>query len=307
MKKYFILKHFIYFLLVISLLPIGCTSGSKNKQEIRSITIGSKHFTEQEILGELMAILIEENTDIAVSRKLNLGGTMVCFNALRTGDIDLYAEYSGTGLVNILNLKTMSDPIKVYEKVKKMFKEKYNLIWLEPFGFNNTYTLTIRKEDAKSLNIKKISDLKRVKDKFTPGFDAEFIERPDGYPGLKKHYGFSFTERPKQMDPGLMYKAIAENAVDVIDGFATDGRIPAYDLVILKDDKDFFPPYYAAPLIRGEIISNYPEIKNLLNKLHNVIDDETMQELNYKVDKKGQQPSHVARNFLKSKGMLMVK
>jgi glycine betaine/choline ABC-type transport system substrate-binding protein len=289
-------------MIIIVLLFAGCTS-SKNADQKR-ITVGSKHFTEQEILGEIMSILLAEKSDINVIRKLNLGGTMVCFNALRTGDIDLYAEYTGTGLVNILNKNPLPEPGKVYEIVKNNFDKQFGLIWLQPFGFNNTYTLTMRKSHAKSLNIKTISDVIPYKDRLLPGFDAEFVERTDGYQGLTELYGFEFGKKIRQMDPGLMYKAVAEGAVDIIDAFATDGRIRAYDLVILRDDRHYFPPYYAAPLIRKETLSAYPEIKEILNSLAGMINDKTMQELNYKVDEQEMNPGDVAREFLISKGLL---
>jgi len=285
-------------------LMAGCTSNKQAGNGQKSITVGSKHFTEQEMLGEIMATLIEENTDIKVVRRLNLGGTMVCFNALRTGDIDLYAEYTGTGLVNILNGQTMNKPEAVYQTVKEAFREQFDLIWLKPFGFNNTYTLTMRKNHAASLGIKTISDLISHKHRLIPGFDAEFLERPDGYRGLSERYGFEFSNRPRQMDPGLMYKALAEGAVDIIDGFATDGRIKAYDLFILADNKSFFPPYYAAPVIRKDTLKQYPKLKKLLNGLSGAMTDETMQQLNYKVDKKEMIPAQVAREFLRLNGLL---
>lgn len=282
----------------------GCNSGNSGKSGEKSITIGAKHFTEQDVLGEIIARLIEARTDIRVKRRLDLGGTMVCFDALRTGDIDLYPEYTGTGLVNILKDKTMRNPEKVYQTVSTAFKRKYNLIWLKPFGFNNTYTLTMRKKQAESLGIRKISDLERFRNVLQPGFDAEFLERPDGYPGLIRYYGFSFSKAPKQMDPGLMYKALSEGAVDVIDGFATDGRIRAYGLITLRDDKHFFPPYYAAPLIREDTLRKFPELGKVLDSLSGLISDDTMRQLNYKVDGKGERASDVAREFLLSRGLI---
>jgi osmoprotectant transport system substrate-binding protein len=292
------------FIIPLCILPLAFFITGCQKKEIKTVAIGSKHFTEQEILGEMMAILIEENTDIRVVRRLNLGGTMVCFNALLSGDIDLYAEYTGTGLVNILKMKAVREPDEAYGIVKDIFSKKYGLLWLRPFGFNNTYTLTMRKEQAKALGIERISDIIKYSDRLRPGFDAEFLERPDGYRGLKKHYGFEFAKRPQQMDPGLMYKALADEAVDVINGFATDGRIPAYGLVILRDDKNFFPPYYAAPLIREETLSKYPELAGLLDRLGGLMDDATMQGLNFEVDKKERSAREVAREFLKAKGLI---
>lgn len=294
-----VFKIILVFCTLIILGGLSC-----RRTTINTITIGSKHFTEQEILGEIMSILIEENTGLKVFRRFNLGGTMICFNALRSGDIDLYAEYTGTGLVNILKQKAIMDPANTYRTVKKAFEKKFDLVWLEPFGFNNTYTLTMRRTQAKSLGIKTISDLAQHKHTLRPGFDAEFLERPDGYRGLIKHYGFEFSEKPKQMDPGLMYKALAEEGVDIIDGFATDGRIPAYELKILVDDKNFFPPYYAAPLIRKEILAKYPQLKALLNRLSGLINNETMSEMNYKVDKEQKSSSDIARMFLSNNGLI---
>ncbi|MFH1731497.1 MAG: glycine betaine ABC transporter substrate-binding protein [Planctomycetota bacterium] len=285
------------------LLLAGCTDRSAQP----SITVGSKHFTEQEILGEMIAILVEENTDIRVNRKLNLGGTMLCFNGLRSGDLDVYVEYTGTGLVNILEREVVTDPDKAYQIVKDTFAEKYGLTWLGPLGFNNTYTLTMRRAHAEELEVETISDLAahiRRGGEVAAAFDAEFFTRPDGYPGLQKHYGFEFPDRPKQMDPGLMYRTIADEGVDVIDGFATDGRIPAYGLVTLEDDKGFFPPYYAAPLVRRDTLKRHPELEALLNKLAGTISDETMQKLNYEVDENGRKAADVAREFLVSQGLL---
>ena len=285
------------------LLLAGCTDRSAQP----SITVGCKHFTEQEILGEMIAILVEENTDIAVDRKLNLGGTMLCFNGLRSGDLDAYVEYTGTGLVNILESEVVADPDEAYRIVKDAFAEEYGLTWLAPLGFNNTYTLTMRQQQADKLGIETISDLAdyvRGGGDLTAAFDAEFFTRPDGYPGLQKHYGFEFPDRPKQMDPGLMYRTIADEGVDVIDGFATDGRIPAYGLVALEDDEGFFPPYYAAPVVRQDTLTKHPELEALLNKLGGTISDEAMQKLNYEVDENGRKAADVAREFLLSHGLI---
>jgi glycine betaine/choline ABC-type transport system substrate-binding protein len=162
----------------------------------------------------------------------------------------------------------------------------------------------MRAEHAESLGIKTISDIVRYQDELQPGFDAEFFVRPDGYPGLKKKYDLSFKKSPRQMIPGIMYKALAEKSVDVICGYRTDGRIPAYDLIVLKDDKNFFPPYYAAPLIRKETLLKYPELKKVINKIGGIISNQTMQKLNYKVDNKEQSASGVAQKFLEDKGLI---
>ncbi|MFC1503965.1 glycine betaine ABC transporter substrate-binding protein [Spirochaetota bacterium] len=262
------------------------------------ITIGTKNFTEQIILGEIMAELIANQLGLKVKKRFNLGGTFICFNALKQGEIDLYPEYTGTGLTAILKKPVINDNMKVYEIVKKNFKENYGLLWLKPFGFNNTYTITMRKSQAGKLHLTKISDLKKHMGKLRTGFTSEFFEREDGLKGLKKAYELSFKIKPKELDPGLMYKAIKENEVDVICGFATDGRIPAYDLQILQDDKHFFPPYYAAPVLRDNVLKKHPALEPILNKLYNLISDLEMSRMNYNVDQEGRKASDVANEFL---------
>ncbi len=245
--------------------------------------------------------------DGKVERSLNLGGTMYCFNALRAGDLDLYVEYTGTGLVTILDREMIDDPDETYNTVRDVFEEEYDLIWLEPLGFNNAYTLTMRQEQAGELGIETISDLAAyVKDggEINAGFDAEFIERPDGYPGLKEHYDFEISGRISQMDSGLMYRAARDGDVDVINAFATDGRIPAYDLIVLEDDRRFFPPYYAAPLVRKEVLAQNPGLEDVLNLPAGRISDEKMQELNYRADEMGVPPAIVAADFLDEEGLI---
>ncbi|WP_434642529.1 glycine betaine ABC transporter substrate-binding protein [Thermoanaerobacterium thermosaccharolyticum] len=284
-------------LVIISALISGCGKSSG------TVVIGSKNFTEQIIMGNMLATLVEKNTNLKVVRKLNLGGTDVAFNALKSGDIDVYVEYTGTGLVNILKEPTQNNSDAVYNEVKKDFKEKYNLDWLEPIGFNNTFTLAISPSVEEKYHPKTISDLKKISSNLVLGSTMEFTERPDGYPGLKKTYNIKFKS-VKGMDSGLRYPAIEKGDVDVIDAFSTDGMLKAYNLTVLKDDKNFFPPYYAAPLVRDDTLKKYPELKDVLNKLAGQINDETMRELNYKVDKLGEDPKTVADDFLKSKGLI---
>lgn len=278
--------------------------------ERADVKIGGKNFTESYVLGEMMALLIEEETDLTVGRRLGLGGTFVCFGALTGGDIDTYAEYTGTGLVNILDREVIHDPREAYDEVQEAFGQDYALVWLEPFGFNNTYTLTMRGAQAEELEIETISDLAdyiRNGGNLRAGFDPEFMERPDGYKGLKEAYDFEFPSEPRQLDPGLMYRSVAEEEVDVICGFATDGRIPAYKLTILEDDRGFFPPYDAAPLIRRSTLEQYPEVEKVLNKLGGRISEQEMQDLNYQVDKEGRDAREVAREFLLEKGLISPK
>jgi len=309
----FKLRLFFAVLVVIGAGVVLVASRALRAPGEQTVVIGGKQFTEQEIIGEIMAALIESNSDIEVERRLNLGGTMICFNALKAGDLDLYAEYTGTGLVNILKREVIADPEEAYDVVQKDFREQFDLVWLQPFGFNNTYTLTMRKDHAKKLDVESISGLadlvRRAEEQDRPerlraGFDAEFLTRPDGYLGLKDVYDFQFASEPRQMDPGLMYRAVADEAVDVIDGFATDGRIPAYDLYVLEDDKGFFPPYYAAPLVRAETLELFPELEQILNSLAGKLTDDVMQQLNYQVDEEGRKAAEVAREFLVSKGLI---
>lgn len=268
-----------------------------------TITITGKNFTEQEIMVYVMGHLIEEHTDINVEYESFLGGTAPAFDGVRRGDYDLYIDYTGTGLMNILEEEIINDPDKAYEVVKKRFKQEYDLIWLEPIGFNNTYTLTVRKDDAEAWGIETISDLKPLAPDLIFGSEPEFQERKDGFPGLQDAYGLDFGE-VQAMDSGIMYSAIKNGEVDVIDAFATDGRIPAFNLQVLKDDKNFFPPYYAAPIIRADTLEEHPELADVLNKLAGRIDDERMQELNARVDIDKKQYEQVAVEFLEEEGLI---
>ncbi|MCP4683552.1 MAG: ABC transporter permease subunit [Desulfobacterales bacterium] len=269
----------------------------------QSIRIGSKNFTEQVILGEIMAQLIEARTNHAVERRFNLGGTMICHGALVNGEIDLYAEYTGTALTAILKEAVISEPEHAFQLVSDTYHERFGIRWLRPFGFNNTYAITVRADHAKSKGWKRISDLKTEAPNLRAGFTAEFAERPDGYPGVSKAYGLNFG-KTCDLDPSLMYQAVYKGEVDVICAFATDGRIASYKLKPLEDDRNFFPPYYAAPIIREESIEKHPEVVGVLSLIGGLIDDANMQRLNFEVDGKGQSPSDVAKRFLRSKGLI---
>ena len=251
----------------------------------------------------MMAQLIETKTDFKVQRRFNLGGTMICHGALINGEIDLYAEYTGTGLTAILKHSVIADPEKALRYVTKAYHERFKLQWLKPFGFNNTYAITVRKADAEKYSWNTISDLKTSAKRLRAGFTAEFAERPDGYPGLRHTYNLQFGE-VRDFDPSLMYEAVAKKEVDVICAFATDGRIASYHLKPLKDDRNFFPPYHAAPVIREEILKKYPKIGDVLELLGGIIDDATMQQLNFEVDAKKRQPAEVVTEFLKTKEIL---
>jgi glycine betaine/choline ABC-type transport system substrate-binding protein len=294
-------KTFAYLLLLI--VAAGLVIGCGKKEPNAKITIGSKNFTEQLILGEIMAQAIEAKTDLNVKRVFNLGGTMICHKALVDGDLDIYAEYTGTALTAILKEKTVADPDKAYDHVKESYSSKFKCEWQKPFGFNNTYAITVRGEFAAEKGLKSISDLARTAGDLTAGFTAEFMEREDGYPGLKETYGIAF-KATRDMDPSLMYQAIANKNVDVICAFATDGRIAAYNLKMLEDDKLFFPPYYAAPVVRHAALEKHPEIRKALSPLAGLLSDQTMQKLNFEVDNNKREPADVAHDFLKANNLI---
>lgn len=281
----------------------GSTLTTEDTSPKAKLVIASKNFTEQLILGELMAQLIEEQTDIYVVRRFNLGGTMICHSALVNGEIDIYAEYTGTGLTVILKKEVLSDPDEAFKVVAREYRNQFDIEWLQPFGFNNTYAITVRKRDSHLHGWGKISDLTSAAPDLRAGFTSEFAERPDGYPGLQKVYGYNFGD-VRDLDPTMMYEALAREEVDVICAFATDGRIAAYDLKPLLDDRGFFPPYYAAPVIRAKKLKAHPEIRDILDPLSWLLDNVTMQYLNYEVDGKKRSPHDVASEFLKSHNLL---
>ncbi len=267
------------------------------------IVIGSKNFSEQLILGNMLADLIEGKTDIEVERKMNLGGSQVAFSAIKNGDIDIYVEYTGTGLVNILNQEPQSDSDKVYDYVKREFKEKYGIDMLKPLGFNNTYALAVRQDTAEQYNLNTISDLARVSNDLTMGPTIEFPNREDGLIGLEKAYNMKF-KAVQAVDGGLRYTALNNHKSDVIDAFSTDGLIEEFDLKVLEDDKNFFPPYYAVPIVKEDTLEKHPELKEALNTLAGKLTDDKMRKLNYKVDSLKESPAKVAKEFLIEEGLL---
>lgn len=268
----------------------------------RTITVGSKNFTEQLILGEMIAQRIEA-AGLNVKRMLNLGGTMICHGALEAGEIDIYPEYTGTALLAVLKSETRPpDPDVVFAIVSRKYEKRYDLKWLDPFGFNNTYAIAVRKGKAGEHGWKKVSDMIDDAPSLKAGFTAEFSERPDGYPGLKRAYGIEFGT-VLNLDPALMYEAVREDQVDVITAFSTDSRIQGYGLFLLEDDRLFFPPYYAAPVVRNETLRLYPEIEKALAPLAGLIDEETMQGLNFQVDQEKRSVKDVVAEFLMEKGL----
>ena len=267
------------------------------KKGDKTITIGTKDFTEQMVIGHIVADLIEDRTDITVERKINLGGTQVCFSALKSNAIDMYIEYSGTAHGDLLGNPPISDMEQVYATVKRDFKELYNIEVLKQMNFNNTYALAVTKDIANTYNLKTISDLSQYSNELVSGTTLEFLNREDGMVGLTKKYNMTFKDSIG-LDGSPRYVALMNKEVDVVDAFATDGLLKKFDLAVLEDDKNFFPPYYAIPIVRGETLERYPEIVDILDELGGYLNNETMINLNYQVDELQVEPEVVARQFL---------
>lgn len=297
-KKFLLISIAFIFLISVT----ACGSNTANSEE-KTIAVGGKEFTEQDILVHLVSELIEAKTDLTVNRKPFLGGTNIVFAALKSGDLDISIDYTGTGLVSILDEEVVNNADEAYRIVKERYNKEFGITWLEPLGFNNTYAIVIREDMAEELSIEKISDLEEYAAEFSFAATQEFMERDDGYSGMKEAYGFEFKEA-KEMDPGLLYTAINEKQVDVSVAFATDGRIPAFNLKILEDDKNYFPPYDAAILIRNDTLEKYPELEEVLNSLAGLLTDEEMAKLNAKVDIEQQDSKEVARDWLVENGLI---
>jgi len=268
------------------------------------VVIGSKNFTESHLLGDMIAMMIEARTDLEAEHRSGLGGTLVCWTALQRGEIDIYPDYTGTGWSIVLKEPDkVADPLKAFLYVKEQYARRYDVTWLDPFGLNNTYAIAVRKETADRLGIRTISDLARHAGSLRAGFSIEFMNREDGWPGLSKFYGIEF-ERLRALEHGLAYEAIAAGEIDVIDAYSTDGKLMRYPLRVLADDRGFFPPYNAAPLVRGATLKAYPEIREALEPLAFALPDSTMMRLNYEVEEGGRNFHEVARSFLVERGLL---
>lgn len=287
---------------ILALLVAGIISFSSNFGS-NKVVIAGKNFTEQDILVHLMAYTIEGNTDLKVETKPYLGSTSIVAQAMDKGEVDIYAEYTGTALVSLMNQPAEPDPIKSFNIVSDYYQNQKNIIWLKPFGFSNTYTITVRADEADRLGLKKISDLKNHASSMKLVCTHEFAERSDGYAGLSDAYGIQF-EDVKSLDPGLIYAAVKDENADACDAFSTDGRIIAFNLRSLQDDMKFFPDYSCAPLVRKEILDKYPEIAIALEKLEGKLDVKTMQILNAKVDLEKQDAKKVALEWLKTNNIV---
>ena len=288
--------------LFTAIIVIAC-SGDGNSNADMTIKVGSKDFTEQFILGHMYALILEER-GFKVERKLNLGSTPVLQAGLSSGEIDLYPEYTGTALVAVLKQPPSSNAQQVFDTVAKGYKEKYNLVWLQPAPMNNTTALAMRKQDAEKFGIKKISDLVAQADKLVLLGPPAFKTREDALPGIKRVYGDFELKEFKGVDPGLRYQGLMNGEGNVVVAFGTDGEISALNLVVLEDDKKLFPIYQVAPVVRQEVLDKYPGIRDALNSISPKLTDEVMQQLNYEVSGKQREPADVAKEFLVQAGML---
>ena len=275
----------------------GC--GSRRQNEI---VVGSKNFTESALLGEIFAQQIENKTHLPVVRQFYLAGSFICQQAMISGRIDMYAEYTGTALTAVLHDPIESDRKAVYERVQNEYEKRFDFRVMQPLGFNNTFAMVVRGEDARRLNLRTISDIAPYAPDWRAGFGYEFMERPDGYAGWVRTYGLRFKESPQIMDLGLLYRALLDKSVDIVAGNSTDGLLSARDLRVLEDDKHYFPPYEAVPVVREQTLALHPDVETAIAELAGKISDEEMRKMNYEVDGEHRDASTVAREFLQKIG-----
>ena len=265
--------------------------------------IGAKNFTEQVVLGELLAQHIEARTGMKVERRFYLAGSYISHQALIAGRIDAYVEYTGTALTAILKQPVAKSPEAVLGTVRRIYHERYEVAVTAPLGFENTFAMVVRGEDAKRLRLHTLSEAVKAAENWRLGVGYEFEERPDGLQGLLRAYGLRFAGQPRVMDLGLLYRAMNAHQVDIVAGNSTDGPIAALGLVILDDDRHYFPPYQAVPLVREEALQRWPELGPALADLGGKISADEMQAMNNAVDGQHRDPADVVREFRTKKGL----
>lgn len=286
------------------LLPLLIVLSAACRSNTNTINIATKPMTEQFILGEMLKLLIEENTDLTVKLTKGIGGgTSNIHPALVKGDFDLYPEYTGTGWLVVLKKDSLLPAEELYTQLNREYQQKYKLKWMLPYGFNNAYSLAVNTDKARKYNLKSFSDLARYPDEFTFGAEYDFFEIHEGYDALCKFYDLKF-KKTRDMDIGLKYEAIQSGQIDVMNLFTTDGQLSHANLTVLEDDKHFFPSYYCTTVIREETLNKYPELEKALKKMDGLLTDSEMSQLNYLVDIAGQSEQKVARDFLKKKGLI---
>jgi len=277
-------------------------SGCRRAQQAR-ITVGSKFFTEQVLLAELLAQQIEAKTGIKVERKTNLGGTLLVHKALLAGDLDLYVEYTGTALTAVLHEAPSGDSSSVYNRVKQLYADRFHLELTEPLGFENTFAMVIRGDDADKMHIRRTSDIAAIAPSWRIGVGYEFLERPDGFKGWSERYKLHFAGEPQVMDLGLLYRALQDRKVDIVAGNSTDGLVDSLGFVALNDELRYFPPYDAVPVVRQSTLAEYPGLRGALAELAGKVSAADMRRMNYAVDGRLNDPADVVRQFRSSKGL----
>lgn len=293
MKK--ILSLLLALLMIVSV--VACS-------DEKTIVVASKPMTEQFIIAEMLIALIEQETDLTVEHKAGIGGgTSNIHPGMISGEIDIYPEYTGTGWMFVLEEELIKDPEILYENVKGKYEEEYDIYWSNLYGFNDTFGIAMKREKAEELGIETYSDLADHSNELVFGAEHDFFERDDGYTGIVETYGMDF-ESEVGMDIGLKYQAIESGEVDVINIFSTDGKLKEFDMLVLEDDKYYFPSYYAATLVRNQILEEYPELKDVLSMLDGKINNDEMTYMNYLVEIEKMEPKTVAIDFLKEKGLL---
>ncbi len=286
-------------MLALLMVCVSCAPSHANR-----IVIGSKNFTESLVLGEILAQQIEAHSQLKVERRFYLAGTYICQQSILAGRIDIYPEYTGTALTAILKQKVGGDRSEVFQRVKREYENHLGLTLGPPFGFNDTFAMEIRGEDARRLNLMTLSQAAAFAPQWHAGFGYEFMERPDGYPGLAAAYNLHFAAPPRVMDLGLLAPALKNRQIDIAAGNATDGLIPALDLFVLQDDRHYFPPYEAVAVIRQQMLQQHPEINEAISALAGKISDQEMQQLNYSLDGQHREVKDVAHEFLRRKGLI---
>jgi osmoprotectant transport system substrate-binding protein len=281
------------FSIVLALGLVACEMPRENR-----IVIGSKNFSESALLGEILAQQLEARLHRPVERRFYLAGTFICQQAILAGRIDAYVEYTGTALTAVLKQPSDADAGRVFTTVRDQYRDKFHLDVFPSLGFNNTFAIVVRGEDARKNNLRTISDAARMAPQWRPGFGYEFMERPDGFNGLRERYGLKFSDRPRVLDLGLLYRALLENQVDLVAGNSTDGILSARDMVILEDDKHYFPAYDAVPVVREDSLARWPGMREAITELRDSITDTEMRKMNYDVDVNHRDVADVAKEFL---------
>ena len=313
MKSLFHLKKKMRILflsmIVVTLLLAGCGQGqekasgsSEAKKETDTIVIATKGFAESDILANAIKLLIEKETDLKTELK-SLDNKLL-WDAISSGDVDTYVEYTGTALLNILKRDPIFDADEAYNEVAKGLKEEHQLAILDPIGFNNTYGLAVKKDIAEKNNLKSISDLSKVSDQLVLGASQEYINRPDSWPMIEKTYNLKYKEIKTIQEPALQYQAVEQGLIDSMVVYSTDSKIASSGLKVLKDDKNVFLPYYAAPIVREETLEKHPELEEVLNQLAGKVSDEEMQKLNGEVELEQRPALDVAEEWLEEQGLL---